>query len=60
MIVHFVDGPLAGRVLETTDAQWTGGWFTAGDDDWGLYVPVHRGVTGIVLAEVRTTAPRSR
>ncbi|MFJ6565652.1 hypothetical protein ACIQMV_38615 [Streptomyces sp. NPDC091412] len=42
MIVRFAGGPLAGRELETTDASWAGGWLTAGDADWGLYVPVHR------------------
>ncbi|MFF7191135.1 hypothetical protein ACFZAR_39420 [Streptomyces sp. NPDC008222] len=52
MIVRLLGGPLAGRVLATTDAPWAGGWLTAGDADWGLYVPVHRvPVTGIVLAE---------
>lgn len=51
MIVRFLGGPLAGRVLTTTDAPWAGGWLTAGDADWGLYVPVHHDpVTGVVLA----------
>ncbi|MET8102784.1 hypothetical protein ABZV29_41205 [Streptomyces sp. NPDC005236] len=46
-------------VLETTDTPWAGGWLTAGDADWGLYVPVRRDlVTGVVLAEVRVTTPR--
>lgn len=55
-------GPLAGRVLETADAAWTGGWFTAGGQgEWGLYAPVHRDpVTGIVLAEVQVSIPRRR
>ncbi|GAA2264991.1 hypothetical protein GCM10010232_66490 [Streptomyces amakusaensis] len=58
MTVRFVGGPLAGRVLETTDAPWFGGWFTVGDTA-GLYVPVHHdAVTGVVLAEVRVTVPR--
>ncbi|MET7685767.1 hypothetical protein [Streptomyces sp. NPDC005423] len=61
MIVQLLGGPLAGRVLATTDVPWGGGWLTAGDGDWGLYVPVHRDpVTGIVLAEIRATAPRRR
>lgn len=61
MIVRFAGGPLAGRELETADAPWAGGWLTAGDADWGLYVPVHRDpVTGVVLAEVRVTIPRRR
>ncbi|GAB1340779.1 hypothetical protein ACE1SV_73690 [Streptomyces sp. E-15] len=33
-------GPRGG--LETTDAPWAGGWLTAVDADWGLYVPVRR------------------
>lgn len=33
-------GPRGG--LETTDAPWVGGWLTASDADWGLYVPVRR------------------
>ncbi|MFK4119925.1 hypothetical protein [Streptomyces longwoodensis] len=54
MIVRLLGGPLAGRVLETTDTPWAGGWLTAGDADWGLYVAVHRyPATGIVLAEAR-------
>ncbi|GAA4119910.1 MULTISPECIES: hypothetical protein [Streptomyces] len=61
MIVRFVGGPLAGRELETTDAPWFGGWLTAGDADWSLYVPTHRDpVTGVVLAEVQVTTPRHR
>ncbi|WFB88298.1 MULTISPECIES: hypothetical protein [Streptomyces] len=49
----------AGRVLTTTDAPWAGGWLTAGDADWGLYVPAHRGLaTGTVLAGARITIPR--
>ncbi|MFF7954084.1 hypothetical protein [Streptomyces griseorubiginosus] len=61
MIVRLVGGPLAGRELETSDAPWAGDWLTAGDADWGLYVPVHRdAVTGVVLAEVRVTIPRRR
>jgi hypothetical protein len=61
VIVRFAGGPLAGRELETTDAPWAGGWLTAGDADWGLYVPVHCDpVTGVVLAEVRVTIPRRR
>ncbi|WP_406729220.1 hypothetical protein WJ438_38245 [Streptomyces sp. GD-15H] len=61
MIVRLLGGPLAGRVLKTTDAPWTGGWLTASDADWGLYVPVHRHpVTDVVLAEVRVTIPRRR
>ncbi|MEU6662093.1 hypothetical protein [Streptomyces sp. NPDC046821] len=56
MIVRLVGGPLAGRVLETTDAPWSGDWLTAGDADWGLYVPVHRDpAAGTVLAEVQVT-----
>ncbi|GAA2331559.1 hypothetical protein [Streptomyces cuspidosporus] len=59
MIARFAGGPLAGREPETTDAPWAGGWLTAGDADWGLYVPVHRDpVTGVVLAEIRVTTPR--
>ncbi|MDP9954342.1 MULTISPECIES: hypothetical protein [Streptomyces] len=43
MIVHFVGGPLAGRVLTTTDDPWFGSWFTIeGRTEWTLYVPVHR------------------
>ncbi|KPI20059.1 hypothetical protein OV450_7769 [Actinobacteria bacterium OV450] len=61
MIIRLLDGPLAGRVLETTDAPWHGDWLTAGDAEWGLYVPVHRDpVTGIVLAEAQVTIPRRR
>jgi hypothetical protein len=61
VIVRLLGGPLAGRVLETTDTPWAGGWLTAGDADWGLYVPVHRApATGIVLAEVQVTIPRQR
>ncbi|MEU8992896.1 hypothetical protein AB0C98_42070 [Streptomyces sp. NPDC048558] len=61
MIVRFVGGPLAGRELETGSGPWAGGWLTAGDADWGLYVPVHRDpATGSVLAEVRVTIPRRR
>ncbi|MER8091247.1 hypothetical protein ABTZ57_41000 [Streptomyces sp. NPDC094048] len=62
MIVRLLGGPLAGRVLETTDAPWTGDWLTAGGEaDWGLYVPVHRDpTTGIVLAEAQVTIPRRR
>jgi hypothetical protein len=61
VIVRLRGGPLAGRVLETTDALWAGGWLTAGDADWGLYVPVHRdAATGVVLAEARVTLPRRR
>lgn len=34
-------------------------WLTAGDADWGLYVPVHsEPATGVILAEVRPTVPR--
>ncbi|MEW2426146.1 hypothetical protein AB0911_37215 [Streptomyces nigra] len=61
MIVRLLGGPLAGRVLTTTDVPWAGGWLTAGDADWGLYVPVHRDpATGVVLAEARLTIPRRR
>ncbi|WFB11384.1 hypothetical protein LRS74_33425 [Streptomyces sp. LX-29] len=61
MIVRLVGGPLGGRELSTTPGAWAGGWLTAGDADWGLYVPVHRvPVTGVVLAEIRATAPRRR
>ncbi|WP_330285387.1 hypothetical protein [Streptomyces sp. NBC_00576] len=61
MIVRLVGGPLGGRELSTTPDPWAGGWLTAGDADWGLYVPVHRDlVTGVVLAEVRVTIPRRR
>ncbi|MGX1887271.1 hypothetical protein [Streptomyces sp. NPDC055287] len=60
MIVRLLGGPLAGIELETADA-WVGQWLTAGDADWGLYVPVHRDpATGIVLAEARGTIPRRR
>ncbi|MGW4551865.1 hypothetical protein ACWEN4_36840 [Streptomyces violaceorubidus] len=59
MIVRLLGGPLAGRVLTTTGAPWAGDWLTAGDADWGLYVPVHRdAATGTVLAEARVTIPR--
>ncbi|MCY0932023.1 hypothetical protein OTB20_38790 [Streptomyces sp. H27-H1] len=61
MIVRLLGDPLAGRVLETTDAAWDGDWLTAGDADWGLYVPVHCDqATGIVLAEAQVTIPRRR
>ncbi|MCT6782232.1 hypothetical protein LXH09_37045 [Streptomyces sp. CS7] len=62
MIVHFVGGPLAGLKLATTEDPWAGSWFsTEGAAEWTLYVPVHRDpVTGEVMAEERTTAPRSR
>lgn len=40
MTVWLLGGPLAGRVLTTTDAPWAGGWLTAGDADWCLYRPV--------------------
>ncbi|WP_445270416.1 hypothetical protein [Streptomyces sp. DSM 41634] len=61
MIVRLLGGPLAGRVQETNDAPWTGGWLAAGEADWGLYVPVHRDpVTGIFLAEAQVTIPRRR
>ncbi|POG43192.1 hypothetical protein BV881_33240 [Streptomyces sp. ZL-24] len=60
MIVRFVGGPLAQRELETTDAPRFGGWFAVGAE-LALYVPVHRdAVTGVVVAEVRDTGPRSR
>lgn len=36
LCVRLLGGPLAGRVLETNDAPWTGGWFTAGEADWGI------------------------
>ncbi|MEV8334449.1 hypothetical protein OG275_00125 [Streptomyces niveus] len=59
MIVRLVGGPLAGRVLETTDTPWFGDWFMVGDTA-GLYVPFHRDpMTGVVLAEIRGTIPRS-
>ncbi|WP_327321111.1 hypothetical protein OG735_00265 [Streptomyces sp. NBC_01210] len=61
MIVRLLGGPLAGIELETADIPWAGGWLTAGDADWGLYVPVHRDpVTGIVLAEFPAATQRSR
>ncbi|MFD7479947.1 hypothetical protein ACFV8Z_49880 [Streptomyces sp. NPDC059837] len=61
MIVQLLGGPLAGRALKTTDAPWAGGWLTAGDADWGLYVPVYRdAAAGIVLAEARVTIPHWR
>ncbi|MFF7341986.1 hypothetical protein ACFZAT_32380 [Streptomyces sp. NPDC008163] len=51
--------PFTGRVLETTDAPWFGDWFTVGDIA-SLYRPAHRDpVTGVVLAEIRVTIPRS-
>ncbi|MFE9454548.1 hypothetical protein [Streptomyces sp. NPDC006739] len=59
MIVRLLGCSLAGRVLETADTPCAGGWLTAGDADWGLYVPVHRDpATGIVLAEIWATVPR--
>lgn len=61
MIVRLLGGPLAGRIFTTIDAPWAGGWLTAGDADGDLYVPVHCDVvTGVVLAEIRATAPRRR
>ncbi|MFE0359533.1 hypothetical protein ACFW2I_39630 [Streptomyces nigra] len=37
-----------------------GDWLTAGDGDWGLYVPVHHDpATGVVLVEARITNSRS-
>ncbi|WP_330242627.1 hypothetical protein [Streptomyces sp. NBC_00525] len=58
MTVRFIGGPLAGRELETTDAPWSGDWFTVGDTA-GLYKPTHRDpATGVVLAEVWITIPR--
>ncbi|MFD3890770.1 hypothetical protein [Streptomyces microflavus] len=61
MIVRFVDGPLAGRELKTSDTPWAGGWLTVdGAADWGLYVPVLRTVRGVVVAEARVTIPRRR
>ncbi|MFE6727745.1 hypothetical protein ACFVDN_07595 [Streptomyces californicus] len=62
MIVHFVGGPLAGRVLATTDAPWFGSWFTIeGRTEWTLYVPVHRDpATGTVMAEVNEYRPVGR
>ncbi|MFG2632251.1 hypothetical protein [Streptomyces sp. NPDC048473] len=61
MIVRLLGGPLAGRELETAPGPWAGDWLTAGDADWGLYVLAHRDpATGIVLAEIRATAPRSQ
>ncbi|MFD3932655.1 hypothetical protein [Streptomyces sp. NPDC058614] len=61
MIVRLVGGPLGGRELSTTPGPWAGDWLTAGDVDWGLYVPVHRdSVTGVVVAEIRATTPRRR
>jgi len=60
VIVRLVGGPLAGRVLEATAAPWAGGWLTAGDADWGRYVPVHRDpATGTVPAEIWAATPRS-
>ncbi|GGW17667.1 hypothetical protein [Streptomyces globisporus] len=59
MIVRFVDGPLAGHEMETTNAPWAGEWLTVeGAADWGLYVPVLRTVHGVVMAEARITIPR--
>lgn len=59
VIVRLLGG-LAGIELETTDA-WVGQWLAASDADWGLHVPVHRDpATGLVLAEIRAAAPRSR
>ncbi|MFE7790646.1 hypothetical protein [Streptomyces sp. NPDC057460] len=61
MIVRLVGGPLGGRELSTTPRAWAGDWLTAGDADWGPYVPVHRDpVTGVVLAEIRAIASRLR
>ncbi|MFJ5534159.1 hypothetical protein [Streptomyces sp. NPDC093261] len=61
MIVRLAGGPLGGRELLTTPGPWAGDWLTAGDADWGLYVPVHcDSGTGVVLAEIRATAPRRR
>ncbi|MER5599884.1 hypothetical protein [Streptomyces sp. NPDC002265] len=61
MIVRFLGGPLAGRVLETIGALWAGGWLAAGDADWGLHLAVYHDLaTGIVLAEARVTIPRRR
>ncbi|MFI2188729.1 hypothetical protein [Streptomyces sioyaensis] len=62
-VVHLLPSPvdslLGGRELSTDPGPWVGDCPTAGDADWGLYVPVHRGpVTGVVLAEVRPTVPR--
>lgn len=52
------------RLLPMTYAAagpWAGSCLTTGDADWVLYVPTHRDrATGVVLAEVRTTAPRPR
>ena len=53
MIVRLVGGPLGGRELSTTPGPWAGDWLTAGDADWGLYVPVYRGpVTGAASGRV--------
>ncbi|NMI54973.1 hypothetical protein FNV62_50200 [Streptomyces sp. RLB3-17] len=61
MIVRLVGGPLGGRELSTTLGAWDGDWLTAGDADRGLYLPVHHDpATGVVLAEIRATAPRRR
>ncbi|MEF9908623.1 hypothetical protein ACQSMD_33415 [Streptomyces flavovirens] len=59
MIVRFVGGPLAGHVLTTSPVPWFGDWFAVGSGGWALYRPVHRDpATGVVLAEVRATAPQ--
>ncbi|MET8724066.1 hypothetical protein [Streptomyces misionensis] len=59
MVVRLMGNPLAGIELETTDTPWASGRLTLGDADWGLYVPVQRDLaTGIVVAEIRATAPR--
>ncbi|MFD3336644.1 hypothetical protein ACFWV1_28960 [Streptomyces sp. NPDC058700] len=61
MTIRFIGGPLAGIERETADTAWAGGWFTVGGADWTLYVATHRDpAADIVLAEVRTTAPRHR
>lgn len=58
MKVRLLGGPLADRVPTIADAPWAGRWLTAGDADWGLYVPGHRDpATGTVLAEVRGHHP---
>ncbi|MER5669255.1 hypothetical protein [Streptomyces mirabilis] len=61
MIVRLVGGPLGGRELSTTPGPWDGDWLTAGDADRVLYLPEHHDpATGVVLAEIRATAPRRR
>ncbi|MFF7444461.1 hypothetical protein, partial [Streptomyces sp. NPDC008122] len=54
VIGRLLCGLLTGRVLETNDVPWAGGWLTAGEPDSGLYVPsagTRQSAAGIIVGE---------